>query len=66
MKDFQDFGRAVDEELKKLRRFFEKDIRPPTQQGLVRAMRAASSRLAKLADELERDQARTEHREQKP
>ena len=65
MRSLEDWGRVVDEELKRLQRKFEEEIKPTTQRGLARAMRAASDRLAKLASELERDMAKAEG-ERKP
>lgn len=56
MSTFEDAGRVIDRELKKLRHFFETDVKPATQRRAVDALRAASDTLQKLADRLERQQ----------
>lgn len=54
MSSFEDAGRVIDRELKKLRHFFETDVKPTTQKRAVEALRAASAELAKLAEQIER------------
>lgn len=59
MATFEDVGRSIDREVEKLRQFFEAEVRPTTERRLVAALRAASKRLAKLAEDLdERSQRR--------
>ena len=54
MANFEDFGRTVDEEMKKLKAFFETEVKPSAKRGTLDALRAASARLTELADDLER------------
>jgi hypothetical protein len=53
MPGFEDAGRSIDRELEKLRQFFEDEVRPTTKKSAIQALRAASRRLAQLAEELE-------------
>lgn len=53
MSSFEDAGRSIDRELKKLRQFFEGEVKPTTKRRAVDALRAAAERLAKLAEELD-------------
>lgn len=53
MPGFEDAGRTLDRELEKLRQFFESEVKPATKKSAVQALRAASRRLARLAEELE-------------
>lgn len=54
MANFEEFGRAVDREMDKLREFFEKEFKPGAKRGAVDALRTASKRLEELASDLER------------
>ncbi len=54
MSAFEDAGRAIDREWEKLRHFFETDVKPTTQRRAVEALRAASAKLAELAEQLDR------------
>ncbi len=54
MANFEEFGRTVDEEMKKLKEFFETEVKPGAKRGAVDALRTASARLKELADDLER------------
>ena len=54
MANFEEFGRTVDEEMKKLKEFLDKEVKPTAKRGTLEALRAASARLAELADDLER------------
>jgi hypothetical protein len=54
MMTFQDFGRSVDCEFEKLKRFFEEDFKPNARRGAVDALRTAAARLTELAADLER------------
>ncbi len=59
MANFEEFGRTVDEEMKKLKEFFEREVKPGAKRGALEALRGASARLAELADDLERRFAET-------
>ena len=54
MSTFEDAGRVIDRELKKLQHFFESDVKPTTQRRAVEALRAASQELSRLANKLDR------------
>jgi hypothetical protein len=54
MANFEEFGKTVDEEMKKLKAFFETEVKPSAKRGTLEALRAASARLTELADDLER------------
>ncbi len=54
MANFEEFGRTVDEEMKKLKAFFKTEVKPGAKRSTLDALRAASARLAELADDLER------------
>ncbi len=54
MANFEEFGRTVDEEMKKLKKFFETEVKPGAKRGTLDALRGASVRLAELANDLER------------
>ncbi len=53
MPGFEDAGRAIDRELEKLRHFLETEVKPASKKSAVEALRAASRRLAELAEEME-------------
>lgn len=53
---FEDAGRALDQELAKLREFLDQRVRPNTRQEMVKFLRQASERLAKLADKMEKSE----------
>ena len=61
MVNLEDVGRKLDRELKKLRRFFETELRPTTERKAVEVLRAASKRLGKLAEEIESRASRAKH-----
>jgi len=54
MSTFEDAGKAIDREMEKLRHFFETDVKPTTQRRAVEALRAASAKLSKLAEKLDK------------
>lgn len=56
MSAFEDAGRVIDREMKKLREFFESDIKPTTQRRAVEALRRASAELSKLAEKIAKSQ----------
>jgi hypothetical protein len=53
MSTFENAGRMLDQEWEKLRRFFEGEVKPTTLRSAADALRATSSRLARLAEELD-------------
>ena len=57
--NFEEIGRKIDRELKKLGRYLEKEVKPVTQRKAAAALRKASERLAEAARELELLAART-------
>ncbi len=54
MASFEEIGRSVDKELARLKRFFCEEVSPTTRHRLAEALRRASARLSRLAEELER------------
>jgi hypothetical protein len=54
MTNFEEFGKTVDAEMKKLKEFFDSEVKPNAKRGTLEALRTASARLAELADDLER------------
>ena len=53
---FEDAGKALDAEIAKLRGFFDQRVHPRTRQEMIKFLRQASDRLAKLADKLEKSE----------
>lgn len=63
MATFEKVGKRIDDEMRKLRRFYETEVRPTTKRRLGAALRSAATRLAKLAREVEgRQRARARRR----
>ncbi len=60
MASFEQVGQRIDRELEKLRRFFETELKPTTERKAIEALRHASRRLAKLAEDLEARAARSQ------
>lgn len=58
MPNFEQVGRKIDEELQKLRKFLETELKPTTERKAIEALRKASKRLAEAADQLEARAAR--------
>ena len=56
---FEDAGRTLDQELAKLRKYFDNDLKPATRQDMAKLLRKTSERLAELADKLETVRRRT-------
>jgi hypothetical protein len=50
---FEDIGRALDNEIEKLRKYIDEDVRPETRKETAEFLRRNSERLAKLAEKLE-------------
>jgi len=53
MKDFEDFGKWLDEEIEHVKHVVKTEIQPQAEQNLAAALRTASEKLTKLAQELE-------------
>lgn len=53
MATFEELGRRIDRELKKLGRYLEKEVKPATQRKTAAALRRASESLAQAAKKLE-------------
>ena len=58
MKDFEDFGRWLDEEVKRVRKVIETEIMPTAEQKTISALKIASKKLSQMAEELEKRAAR--------
>jgi hypothetical protein len=57
--NFGEAGRKVDEEIEEFIRWFNDDIVPSLRHRSTRALRAASSKLAELADLMEKNKDRS-------
>jgi hypothetical protein len=53
MDKFEDFGRRIDEELTRLRRFIEEDVAPKTEKRTAKFLREVSEKMAEAASKLE-------------
>ncbi len=51
---FEDAGRALDQEVEKLKQFLERRVKPTTRRDMARLLRQASRSLARLAQNLEK------------
>jgi hypothetical protein len=58
MKDFEDFGRWLDEEVQRVCQVIETDIKPTAEKKCISALRIASEKLSSMAEELEKRVAR--------
>lgn len=58
MKDFEDFGRWLDEEVQRVRQVIETDIKPTAEKKCISALRIASEKLSSMAEELQKRVAR--------
>jgi hypothetical protein len=56
--NFEDAGRALDREFEKVRKYFNEEVRPETKKETAEFLRKSAARLTKLADRLEKDEAR--------
>jgi hypothetical protein len=63
MDSFDEFGKALEAELERLRRFVTGEVLPHTRRAAIEALRTASARLEEIAVDLE---ARTKAREGQP
>jgi hypothetical protein len=53
MDNFEDIGRRLDEEIKRLRRYVEEEVAPETERRTASFLREASAKLADAAVKLE-------------
>jgi hypothetical protein len=53
MPSFEEMGRRLDRELKRLREVAKQKIKPETRKKAARALRSASNRLSTLAEDIE-------------
>ena len=61
--DFEDFGRRIDEEVARLRRFVEEEVAPETERRTASFLRDVSAKLNEAATRLEtRHEARASSR----
>jgi len=51
--DFEDFGRRIDEEVSRLRRYVENEIAPESERRGAQFLREVSEKLSELAGKLE-------------
>jgi hypothetical protein len=58
MKDFEDFGRWLDEEVQRVRKVIESDIKPTAEKKCISALKIASKKLSSMAEELEKKTSR--------
>jgi len=58
MKDFEDFGRWLDEEMNRVRQVIETEIKPTAEKKIVSALRIASKKMSEMAEEIERRKTR--------
>ena len=56
--NFEDAGRALDREFEKVRKYFNEEVRPETKKETAEFLRKSAARLTKLADRLEKDEAK--------
>jgi hypothetical protein len=52
-KKFEDFGRRIDEELARLRRYVEEEVAPETEKRTAIFLREVSDKIAEAARKLE-------------
>jgi hypothetical protein len=57
MDKFEDFGKRIDEELTRLRKFIEDDVAPETEKRTAKFLREVSDKMAEAALKLEARQA---------
>lgn len=51
---FEETGRAIDNELSKLKEFLGQKVKPATRQEMASLLRKSAERLSKLAESLEK------------
>jgi hypothetical protein len=58
VKDFEDFGRWLDEEVQRVRHVIETDIKPTAKKKCISALKIAAEKLSSMAEELEKKASR--------
>jgi hypothetical protein len=58
MKDFEDFGRWLDEEVQRVRHVIQTDIKPTAEKKCISALKIAAKKLSSMAEELEKKASR--------
>ncbi|HUL33006.1 MAG TPA: hypothetical protein VL128_03930 [Candidatus Eisenbacteria bacterium] len=53
MDNFEEFGKRIDEEITRLRKYLEKEIAPATEKRTAQVLREASEKLSEAAQKLE-------------
>jgi hypothetical protein len=67
MDKFEEFGRRIDEELTRVRKYIDEEVAPETEKRTAQFLREVSEKLTQAAAKLEtRTSARTERDSQKP
>ena len=67
MDKFEEFGRRIDEELTRLRRYIDEEVAPETEKRTAQFLREVSEKLTQAASKLEsRNSTRAERDAQKP
>lgn len=67
MYKFEEFGRRIDEELTRLRRYIDEEVAPETEKRTAQFLREVSEKLTQAASKLEsRNSTRAERDSQKP
>jgi hypothetical protein len=67
MDKFEEFGRRIDEELTRLRRYIDEEVAPETEKRTAQFLREVSEKLTQAASKLEsRNSVRAERDSQKP
>jgi hypothetical protein len=59
MKDFEEFGRWLDVEMKRVKKVVETEIRPTAEAKVISALKKASKKMAEIANELEERRSRS-------
>jgi hypothetical protein len=65
MDNFEDFGRRIDEELARIRRYIDKEIAPETEKRTAQFLREVSEKFTQFATKLEARTAARAERESK-
>jgi len=58
MKQFEGFGRWLDEEIQHVKHVVETEMKPVAEQKFISALRTASGKLSQMAEELEKRASR--------
>jgi hypothetical protein len=67
MDKFEEFGRRIDEELTRLRKYIDEEVAPETEKRTAQFLREVSEKLTQAASKLEsRNSTRAEKDSQKP